>query len=751
MQKISTLTITALCVAAFAGRTDAEVVVSEDFSLFTAGSETTPDAKDINVDWYVPSSFTHQPNWPGGGVFQAGGVCLLGPFTNGYDEPDFGFISTPVMELFGDITISFRARKQETGESSMWLAFCNDNEGPVQYFYPELTTEWKSFTYTIQSREFYAPCNVQFTAEDGNIFIDDIVIDRVKNVIKSPTALPATNLSLTEFEANWEPTSAPDHLLSVYYNDTSRELASGSMKEDFSKLPASSNATLTTEDYQSGPSALLLSKQDDYVEIGPTPYPIDSFSLWVKPVNGQTYSDSMISISVWQNGKWELMAQYSCAFLGQDYLRVFDKDAIGEGASKIRIEYKYYTDDDVAYAIDDLNIVYREEPDKIYVLKDEPVSGTSKKVSGINPEADYFYFLQAREGEILSDPTPKVWVDGINGLKVTALDATLVESNGFTANWESLPHASEYAVTLQRVIDAKEDMPGTVLLEEDFSKITEGDFSDPGSTYEPQINLGDNDMANTGWVLTNPCWVKGMAGSFGTTWYGTAGLVVSPRISLNNDGGKFTVEATVYSPYGSENIWVMLLNDINDTQSFAGKAIEVAQAGYQSGTVTFDSEGRENVLVAFMSQSTRNFFVDDVKIIQDIHKGDKVTVPYNTLKSDANSLAVKDLADASAYIYSVRASREKAYVGYTSDESDPIYVKLAPSGIDEIAGASGVNIAAAAGAIMISSDTAVGYMVTDLAGRVVASGSAAGQEEISAAPGVYIVKAGKAVAKVIVK
>ena len=108
----------------------------------------------------------------------------------------------------------------------------------------------------------------------------------------------------------------------------------------------------------------------------------------------------------------------------------------------------------MAYAIDDLNIVYREEPDKIYVLKDEPVSGTSKKVSGINPEADYFYFLQAREGEILSDPTPKVWVDGINGLKVTALDATLVESNGFTANWESLPHASVFAVTLQRVIDA---------------------------------------------------------------------------------------------------------------------------------------------------------------------------------------------------------------------------------------------------------------------------------------------------------
>ena len=152
-----------------------------------------------------------------------------------------------------------------------------------------------------------------------------------------------------------------------------------------------------------------------------------------------------------------------------------------------------------------------------------------------------------------------------------------------------------------------------------------------------------------------------------------------------------------------------------------------------------------------MSQTGYNFFVDDVKIIQDIHKGDKVTVPYNTLKSDANSLTVKDLSDASAYIYSVRASREKAYVGYTSDESDPIYVKLAPSGIDEIAGASGVNIAAAAGAIMISSDTAVGYMVTDLAGRVVASGSAADQEEISAAPGVYIVKAGKAVAKVIVK
>ena len=54
------------------------VVIDEDFSLFTAGSEENPDDKSITTSsFYVESKYTKIPKWIGYNVCQAGGVCAL--------------------------------------------------------------------------------------------------------------------------------------------------------------------------------------------------------------------------------------------------------------------------------------------------------------------------------------------------------------------------------------------------------------------------------------------------------------------------------------------------------------------------------------------------------------------------------------------------------------------------------------------------------------------------------------------------
>ena len=753
-QRLSAFALGALGVVTLALHADANIVVEEDFALFTAGTESAPDMTVITENWTVPDSYTHQPGWPGGGVFQAGGCCFLGEFVNGDGDQDYGFISTPVMELYGDITISFRARKQKDDSSYLWLAFCNDNQGPVKYFYPQLTTEWKEFSFTLTSEEFNDPCNVQFTAEDGGIFIDDIRVDRVKTILPAPEALPATNLSLTSFEANWKKSSAPLHYLSIYYLDEAADLKEGELAEDFLDKPSDATGELSdaADTYNSAPYSFALKQEKDFVEVGPTDYPIESFSIWVKPSKKIDYSDSMISVSVLKGEKWDVIAQYNSAYIGEEYLRSFDKDAIGEGATKLRVEYKYSDDDDMVFYIDDIKIHFQEEPQRVYLVDGLQVDGEKYAYSGIDPEKNHFYFLTASDGNISSAASNSVWVDGVAGIKVKALPATGIGSRSFTANWEELPHASGYSVALQRDIEAETDMPGTVILHEDFSKITTGTFSDPGRTYEPTINLGENDMANTGWTLTNPCWVAGMAGSFGTTWYGTAGLVVSPRISLNNNGGNFSVEATVYTTYGNEKIWVMLINDINDTEAIAGLTIDATERGASTGTVSFEGVGKEDVLVAFMSESGYAFFIDEVKIIQDIKAGDRLSVPYATMAATGDSLEIKNLAEATGYTYTVTANREKSYVSYKSDASDPVTVKLDTSGVADISSdASKIKIGSANGVVTVEAANAVHVAIYNLSGMSVASGTINGKADFKVPAGIYIVKAGKEISKVVVK
>jgi hypothetical protein len=58
---------------------EATVVLEEDFSLFTAGSEDMPDdvniAPEVDYTYLVDTAYTHQPGWLGYYVFQAGGCA----------------------------------------------------------------------------------------------------------------------------------------------------------------------------------------------------------------------------------------------------------------------------------------------------------------------------------------------------------------------------------------------------------------------------------------------------------------------------------------------------------------------------------------------------------------------------------------------------------------------------------------------------------------------------------------------------
>lgn len=77
---------------------ESTVVLEEDFSLFTAGTEDQPDSKNIapgtNYVYEVDPAYTHVPHWLGYSVYQAGGCAAIGMYEY-YGYMYGGYISTP--------------------------------------------------------------------------------------------------------------------------------------------------------------------------------------------------------------------------------------------------------------------------------------------------------------------------------------------------------------------------------------------------------------------------------------------------------------------------------------------------------------------------------------------------------------------------------------------------------------------------------------------------------------------------------
>ena len=81
-----------------------------------------------------------------------------------------------------------------------------------------------------------------------------------------------------------------------------------------------------------------------------------------------------------------------------------------------------------------------------FVMTDREVTETHYTVTGLDPEAVYYYYVKAQEGTEVSAMSGIMLVDEF--LPTTALPASNVTANSFTANWEYLPKSAGYIVRL---------------------------------------------------------------------------------------------------------------------------------------------------------------------------------------------------------------------------------------------------------------------------------------------------------------
>ena len=785
------------------------VVINEDFSGFTDGTEDNPSTATIlddmgnfvNKSALKPySEALSYKQWGGAGIFSAGG-CLA--ITNGM------FLNTPAGDMSGEVTLTFRARLSKAGGSTtlnalklMFISRSSILDYEVKYY--NLTDEWQTFTYTSTLGEFEHSGFQFYSMYASNIIlVDDIRLEQTRTSIPAPKVHEAENMTDTSFKAVWNKSIEADHyLLSVFTKNESNELMTVSEGFDNIKADDKGNIDAASPNYPEGwefawkdddlsnhiakgegagkdnKQAVRLIDTGDAITTPYCPEGIKSLKFWVKAEanDGQPKFSSIMFTVNFGKGVYtvdnyiNIPDMFTPEHRNGYYFDLTETLSAFDKIYSVKIEYIREEDDKTTILFDDFSYTTNKPTTYNYVLKDQKVEQQDNEdgtvgfeVNGLDPDTDYTYSVKSVNSDFTSVASDEQEVYAVS--IPTALPATNITANSYTANWTSHKKVDFYRVDQlqQTVID--KDTKDYVMLDEDFSKVTssltEADLLD-GFYEEGERTSGymplDDITKIAGWKASSTVRVNGwLGGNEAKQGSGTiAGAIVTPTIDLSHNEGACNISLRVW---GSEGDWLIIQG--SNPASLA--TIEFPKGGgIVEKTITMPLCTSKEQLT-FYSNNYKVFLIDYIKITQDVKAGDKVTtITGSVLTEDADTKSMvmtnPGFSDGHDVLYRVTAMRydkdsQESHKYYsTSTPSDLMLVKNPnPSGIGSVEAAA-ENVAGVEGGIVVNAANATTVNVFNLSGQLVASKACGnGHAFVSVAPGVYVVKTNSTAAKVVVK
>lgn len=785
------------------------VVIDEDFSGFTDGTEDNPSTATIlddmgnfvNKSALKPySEALSYKQWGGAGIFSAGG-CLA--ITNGM------FLNTPAGDMSGEVTLTFRARLSKAGGPTtlnalklMFLSRSSILDYEVKFY--DLTDEWQTFTYTSTLGQFEHSGFQFYSMYASNIIlVDDIRLEQTRTSIPAPKVHEAENMTDTSFKAVWNKSIEADHyLLSVFTKNESNELMTVSEGFDNIKADDKGNIDATSPNYPEGwefawkdndlsnhiakgegagtdnKQAVRLIDTGDAITTPYCPEGIKSLKFWVKAEanDGQPkFSSIMFTVnfgkSVYTVDNYiNIPDMFTPEHRNGYYFDLTETLSAFDKIYSVKIEYIREEDDKTTILFDDFSYTTNKPTTYNYVLKDQKVEQQDNEdgtvgfeVNGLDPDTDYTYSVKSVNSDFTSAASDEQEVYAVS--IPTALPATNITANSYTANWTSHKKVDFYRVDQlqQTVID--KDTKDYVMLDEDFSKVTssltEADLLD-GFYEEGERTSGymplDDITKIAGWKASSTVRVNGwLGGNEAKQGSGTiAGAIVTPTIDLSHNEGACNISLRVW---GSDGDWLIIQG--SNPASLA--TIEFPKGGgIVEKTITMPLCTSKEQLT-FYSNNYKVFLIDYIKITQDVKAGDKVTtITGSVLTEDADTKSMvmtnPGFSDGHDVLYRVTAMRydkdsQESHKYYsTSTPSDLMLVKNPnPSGIGSVEAAA-ENVAGVEGGIVVNAANATTVNVFNLSGQLVASKACGnGHAFVSVAPGVYVVKTNSTAAKVVVK
>lgn len=339
--------------------------------------------------------------------------------------------------------------------------------------------------------------------------------------------------------------------------------------------------------------------------------------------------------------------------------------------------------------------------------------GTSKKTAltdSSNPAAK-LYNLNSNGRKFMGHPIENITEkDGLisftfDGGKAlpqlatpTALPATQMTANGFTAQWQKVEGATSYEVQLTATGNNEGSIEESILLDENFKGFNNGKTQDGNQDVANKL---DEYTQTAGWTGLKLFTTPGNEVKMGSSK--NAGRLTTPAISPSNDVITVVIVARWFNEknnklqigYCEEAGQTEMLGEATQEKEDAYFAVPIEDVSEDCQVVFYSSNRAyvSRVIVldgTFSDDDLSTLFKAPVKTIgkrAQAHKSKSQTVT-----TAATAYTFTNLTADATYTYRVRALAD----GFaTSNWSEPIQVSLA-TGIDEVTGADDASAQPAA-------------------------------------------------------
>lgn len=397
-----------------------------------------------------------------------------------------------------------------------------------------------------------------------------------------------------------------------------------------------------------------------------------------------------------------------------------------------------------------------EEGNKTYVLQQEETVETSMVVTVPDSNQKYYYCVSAKAGDNVSMPSEEQdVVIRINELDApVALEASDVDDNGFTANWEATENAESYKVSVYATETLSEGRT-VELVNEDFAGITEGtiDYVE----FPPLQEYLDAYTTVPGWYAVNHVYASGY---LGISPYGGEGSLQTPFLDLSSSNGAFVVDIVMaeysYGDYFTGTTVKVELVDATDNVLESHDV--VLDAGeFKLYTIEF-ANGAANTAVKVVYDGSSKMFIDEMSVKQDYAAGDAI----NTLVADQETTELSyrfdfDMTSETTYSYCVTAQAATIDDGgndvvIESEPSNMITVENPLDGVNTIDEVASAKVFVRSGKLVVNLAGDDAISVYGIDGRLAGVYDGVTGENVIEADGIVIVKLGNGqVFKAIVK
>lgn len=748
----------------------AEVILYQDFSTVTEGSETKL-GEDMVADVYagdydISSDYLGQDGWWGFGVFEAGGAVALAWPGSG------GALNTPSMNMYGRLFVKIRVKAMEenTGDVLFYVnglkgdrynqqpinTLTQNQEGhAVNAYRVNKEDGWVEFTTMIYNFNDTDDCYIQINASSygtKGLLLDLVEITRDYNLCTAPTDLRAYDFTEDGFTASWTPGMNND----AWYFSLMEEYKTGeseSYSVNFDDVLADENGVLIPETLPGGVQAWLgtdgLQVSPDLGRDGAPALVLDNMEdMVVMPTNGMGLkSASFYAKSESYEGSYGML--WILAFRG-DNVTVgggVTLPSLMDGKEINMYDYVdglsnydafgfmlYYPDEDEYVAISDIQWTTVAPTAKRLVMEDYLTFESEVPLGGLDPECDYSFSVKGASVQgFVSEATP--YYQALGCPAPVLLPATDIDMDGaYSAHWVPSPKAEAYIVKNYKVTNILEDTPDCVIMEENFSGAATSSIDDV------QWVLGESldEIADLpGW--TGNLGVFYADGGVGTMY---GGDIVSPTLNLSGNGGKFKVrvEARVFAGY----YFTVQCN----MSSYQDVVAPGTQGEYELVPMTVELEfedGTDNTHLMFYG-TDGGFLINKVEVLQDLAAGSVLTEIQESLfmeghDADECRFGGLEVADGVSYAYTVTAEAAYGSYIYHSEESAMMPVSFAETKVAATSATDGISVHGLEAYVTLSADSRI--EICDIAGRVVAAvNGKAGLNTIKLpCAGAYIVKA----------